>query len=216
MGRDCSRRRRARAATRRETGTRAQHTFLRARRLAEARASRHRHGTVTRSERIRRLLRHSLPWLALLLFVLWGTRGLSPSAAFAVGQRLPAFSATLSDGSAFSPANGQITVLNFWASYCGPCRSEAPLLSAAQAAEVKVVGLSVEALQTKIVAQQAANIGMRYPVGVADEALLSRFRVQSVPTTYVISKRGKLVLSRVGAISESELHDALADARAER
>jgi cytochrome c biogenesis protein CcmG, thiol:disulfide interchange protein DsbE len=172
-------------------------------------------GIVTRTERIRRLLRQSLPWFALLLFVLWGTRGLSPSAAFAVGQRLPAFRATLSDGSAFAPPDGQITVLNFWASYCGPCRSEAPVLSAAQAPDVRVVGLSVEPLQNEVVANQAANIGMRYPVGVADEALLSRFRVQSVPTTYVISKSGKLVLSRVGAVSESELHHALADARGE-
>ena len=89
------------------------------------------------------------------------------------------------------------------------------MLSAAQAPDVKVVGLSVEPLQNEIVAKQAANIGMRYPVGVADEALLSRFRVQSVPTTYVISKTGKLVLSRVGAVSESELHHALKDARAE-
>lgn len=171
---------------------------------------------MTRAERVRRLLRNSLPWLALLTFVLWSTRGLSPSAAFAVGQRLPAFSASLTDGSSFAPSDRQITVLNFWASYCGPCRSEAPVLSAAQAPDVKVVGLSVEALQNEIVAKQAAGIGMRYPVGVADEALLSRFRVQSVPTTYVISKRGKLMLSRVGAISESELRDALSDARGER
>jgi cytochrome c biogenesis protein CcmG, thiol:disulfide interchange protein DsbE len=171
---------------------------------------------VSATERLRKLLRQSLPWLALLLFVLWSTRGLSPSAAFAVGQRLPAFSATLTDGSAFAPASGQVTVLNFWASYCGPCRSEAPVLSALQAPDVKVVGLSVEPLQNQIVAKQAASIGMRYPVGVADEALLSRFRVQSVPTTYVISKTGKLVLSRVGTVSESELHEALADARAER
>jgi thiol-disulfide isomerase/thioredoxin len=161
------------------------------------------------------LLRQSLPWFALLVIVLWSTRGLSPSAAFAVGQRLPVFSATLSDGSAFSPSHEQITVLNFWASYCGPCRSEAPVLSAAQAADVKVVGLSVEPLKGAIVAKQATSIGMRYPVGVADEALLSRFRVQSVPTTYVISKSGQLVLSRVGAVSESELHDALEDARSE-
>jgi thiol-disulfide isomerase/thioredoxin len=185
------------------------------RRLAEARVSRHRHGIVTPTERLRRLLRQSLPWLALLAFVLWTTRGLSPSAAFAVGSRLPAFSATLSDGSSFAPSDRQITVLNFWASYCAPCRSEAPVLSAAQAPDVKVVGLSVEPVKNEIAAKQAAGIGMRYPVGVADQALLSRFRVQSVPTTYVISKRGTLVLSRVGAVGESELRDALNDARAE-
>jgi peroxiredoxin len=54
---------------------------------------------------------------------------------------------------------------------------------------------------------------MRYPVGVADESQLSRFRVQSVPTTYVIDKNGKIVLSRVGALAKRELEEAIATAR---
>jgi len=160
-------------------------------------------------------LRRATPWLALAIFVWWGTQSLGPGAAFPVGGELPQLSAELADGSRFSlqQASGQIVVLNFWASYCEPCRREAPYLSDVQAGDVRVVGLSVEPFSPADVAAQASRIGMRYPVGVADEALLSRFRVQSVPTTYVIGKDGKIVLSRVGGLAKRELEAAIAAAR---
>jgi thiol-disulfide isomerase/thioredoxin len=153
--------------------------------------------------------------LAFVIFAFWGIRGLAPGAAFPVGSELPHVSAELADGSHFSLAevSGQILVLNFWASYCGPCRDEAPVLSGAQAQDVRVVGLTVEPFTSADAARHATRIGMRFPVGVADEALLSRFRVQSVPTTYVIDKHGKIVLSRVGAIDKRELEAAIAAAR---
>ena len=163
-------------------------------------------------------LARNWPLLALVALGMWAARGgLAPAAAFQVGGELPELSAELADGSRFSlaQARDQVLVLNFWASYCQPCRVEAPLLSAvqAQAKDVRVVGLSVEQYSPAVVAAQAHSIGMHYPVGVADEALLSRFRVQRVPTTYVIGKNRKIVLSRVGVLSERELHDALAAAR---
>jgi len=167
-------------------------------------------------ERLRSLFRKSWPLLALGAVTLWfGRGGLSPGAAFQVGGELPELSAQLADGTRFSlaQARDQVVVLNFWASYCEPCRVEAPLLGAAQAPDVRVIGLSVEPGSPAEVLAQARGIGMLYPVGVADAALLSRFRVQSVPTTYVIGKNRKIVLSRVGVLGKRELEQAVSAAR---
>ena len=164
-----------------------------------------------------RVLRVFLPWIAVGAFMLWSARHAGSHAAFPVGSRLPARSVTLADGSTV-PLSGSdsVVVLNFWASYCAPCRAEAPALSEAQAkaqgVDVRVVGLSVEALSPEDVTRQASRLGMHYGVGVADEALLSQLRVQSVPTTYVIAKSGKIVLSHVGALSQRELAAALEEA----
>lgn len=165
------------------------------------------------STSVRVWLRRAVPWVGLAAFAWFNAR--VPGAAFKVGAQMPAFSATLADGSALSigGANPKVTVLSFWASYCGPCRAEAPVLSALQSSDVRVVGLSVEDYAPNVVAEQARRIGMQYPVGVAGEALVSRFRVQSVPTTYVFAKNGTIVLSRVGTVGKSELDDAVRAAR---
>jgi cytochrome c biogenesis protein CcmG, thiol:disulfide interchange protein DsbE len=161
-------------------------------------------------------IRRSLPWLALGIFVLWAFQGLSPRANFAVGTHVPSFTATLTDGSKYqyAPAPKQVTVLNFWASYCGPCKVEAPLFSHAHGGDVQVVGLSTEDLPSDEIARRADALGMHYRIGVADPALMSRFHVQSLPTTYVVDPNGTIVLSRVGAVTHDELETALNTARA--
>ena len=166
------------------------------------------------SDTARKWLRRALPWLGLAVFAWFSARG--SGAAFAVGSQMPAFAAALSDGRTMSIGgpSPDVVVLNFWASYCGPCRAEAPVLSALQAPGVRVIGLSVEDYAPGVVAEQARRIGMTYPVGVADAGVLSRFRVQSVPTTYVLAKNGTIVLSRVGTVHKGELEDALREARA--
>jgi cytochrome c biogenesis protein CcmG, thiol:disulfide interchange protein DsbE len=162
--------------------------------------------------------RRALPWVLLFVGVFWFSRNVRPTASFAVGERLPAISAELSDGTHLSldgvRAPGQVLVLNFWASYCAPCRTEAPLLSAAHARGVRVVGLSVDSDNDEM-RKAVRALGINYPVGRSDDAIVKRFHLRSVPTTYVLAPSGAIVLSRVGAVTKDELDAALQSAKSQ-
>lgn len=158
-------------------------------------------------------VRRALPWALLFVGVFYVTKISRPAGRFQVGEHLPQFSAQLTDGSRFTLPEkpGTPMIVNFWATYCGPCREEAPLLSAAHQRGVQVIGLCTESDAPREALQKAAaGFGMTYPIAIGDNALLQRFRIDTVPTTYVLAPDGAIVLSRVGKIGASELQDALA------
>jgi biopolymer transport protein TolQ len=78
--------------------------------------------------------------------------------------------------------------------------------------DVRVIGLSVQALSANDVTRQASQLDA-LQVGVRGGTAFAALRVQSVPTTYVIAKSGKIVLSHVGVVGKRELAAALEEAR---
>jgi thiol-disulfide isomerase/thioredoxin len=165
--------------------------------------------------------RRALPWACMLVGVWWLSGPGTPGAEFPAGGSLPDLALDLSDGTHLAlPARGgdppRVLVLNFWASYCAPCRMEAPILSSLyerNASQVRVIGLSIEGLSKPHMLLAAEKLGMRYPIAAVDAALLQRLRVRAVPTTYVIAKDGVITLSRVGAVTQSELEAAIDSAK---
>ena len=156
-------------------------------------------------------LRDALPWVLLVGGIVLFSDRLRPSAAFEVGQHLPEVSAPLLDGTRLelSQPPGQPLIVNFWASYCGPCRAEAPLLSELHRRGVRVIGLSVDASSSAQLVAMARDFGIVYPVGLG-ASLVKPLRVSTIPTTYVLAPNGAILLSRVGSVSRRELDDALA------
>jgi thiol-disulfide isomerase/thioredoxin len=128
---------------------------------------------------------------------------------------LPAFSVQDLDGRALSPAdwNGKVVLLNFWATWCGPCREEIPMLIALQEHyrdQLVVVGLSVDERPAADVKQFAKQMGINYPVAIADRALQDAFGgISAVPATFVINPQGGIVMRHLGlvppATSEQEI-----------
>jgi cytochrome c biogenesis protein CcmG/thiol:disulfide interchange protein DsbE len=137
---------------------------------------------------------------------------LSPGAA--IGE----VSAELAGGDTFvlSQHRGEVVVLNFWATWCMPCREEAPLLNALHARGVRVVGLAVDPLPLPAVAAKAHELGMRYPIGLGSSDLTSRLGIRAVPTTCVIGKDGSVVQTLSGIASQDELDSAIAAAQSPR
>ncbi len=142
----------------------------------------------------------------------------APAVAPLVGQAAPVLVARQFDGGAIELASlrGRIVVLNFWASWCGPCREEMPALDAL-AREfydqgVVIVGLSADDRHDRPDALKAAR-GLNYTLGMLSEATRNDFGAPRVlPLTYVIDREGivRSVLSaNHGAASAAALREAV-------
>jgi cytochrome c biogenesis protein CcmG, thiol:disulfide interchange protein DsbE len=110
---------------------------------------------------------------------------------------------------------GRPVVLNFWASWCDPCRREMPALQRVHEhyeGRVHIVGVDVQDAPAN--AKEFANeIGVKYPLVVADsdDPLVRELNVASgLPRTFFIDERGRLTGDEVlGEITEQQLIDTL-------
>lgn len=100
---------------------------------------------------------------------------------------------------------GQVVVLDFYATYCPPCREEIPHLNALQrrygTEGVQVIGLNVGGEEDRPkVPKFVQELGISYPLGNPDAALVESFFATNtaIPQTYVFDRRGRLVRRFIG------------------
>ncbi|MFZ2361452.1 MAG: TlpA disulfide reductase family protein [Anaerolineae bacterium] len=129
----------------------------------------------------------------------------------AIGHPAPQFSLPTLAGDAFDLADlrGQPVVLNFWASWCGPCRAEMPELQRLheRLGEAGVVVLGVnqgESPQTAAAFLQA--LGLDFPVALDQRTGVSQqYLVNSLPTTFFIDRDGVIRSTFIGPMSDAVL-----------
>ena len=108
-----------------------------------------------------------------------------------------------------SALRGHPVVLDFWATWCGPCQAEAPIVNGL-AQRFKDKGLVVIGVNTSdaegLAARYVAKKGLSFPI-VYDEgnAIANKYRVDNLPTLIVVSKEGKMVAVRHGVTSDADL-----------
>ena len=131
------------------------------------------------------------------------------------GQPAPDFTLRTLDGGEvrLGELRGKLVVLNFWATWCGPCREEMPLFEQA-IAERAADGLVILAVNVRESEEQVRpfvqRLGLTYPIGMDKNGTLARrYRVRSYPTTYFIGRDGAVEGRRVGAYTRQILFGRL-------
>ncbi len=111
---------------------------------------------------------------------------------------------------------GKVVVLNFWATWCAPCREEMPMLNQYAdrygAAPLAVVGVAID--DKVAVRNFVQQFNIRYPVLLGDSSALNVMRaagnqVGVLPFTLVLDKRGEIVARLTGKLSEAQLDAAV-------
>jgi thiol-disulfide isomerase/thioredoxin len=104
---------------------------------------------------------------------------------------------------------GKVVILDFWATWCGPCRMEIPGFIELQKQYADkglvVVGVSLDQDGASVVKSFMEKTGINYPVVLGDEKIVSAFGgVEGIPTTFVIDREGKIIRKHVGYTAKAE------------
>jgi thiol-disulfide isomerase/thioredoxin len=102
-----------------------------------------------------------------------------------------------------SELRGKVVFLNFWATWCGPCRQEMPSMEALYQ-RFKNSGLEFAAVD---IMEKEPDVGayikqnnINFPIALdADGNVSKNYRIQGIPATFIINRNGKIILSAVGA-----------------
>jgi thiol-disulfide isomerase/thioredoxin len=129
-----------------------------------------------------------------------------------IGEHAPPYRAISlgGDSVALERMRGRVVLLNVWATWCHPCRTEIPVLQRLferyGARGLEIVGVSVDARgEENTIREFASDFGMTYPIWLdPDERVQSTFLAIGVPATFLIDREGVLRWRHVGPVRAND------------
>ncbi len=113
-----------------------------------------------------------------------------------------------------SDFRGKIVILNFWATWCPPCREEIPdfieVYDEYKDKDIQFLGVSNEDLST--LRDFVSNYGVNYTILVDDTGIMDSWGITAIPTTFVLDRDGRIVDKNVGMMTKDQLKNIIEDA----
>jgi cytochrome c biogenesis protein CcmG/thiol:disulfide interchange protein DsbE len=155
-------------------------------------------------------------WLVVVAAFVWR---ITPQVRAAVGPKggaAPPVILTTLDGSALAlhDLRGQVVLVNFWATWCPPCRAEMPGFQAEYRARhsdgFTVVGISLDQTATSSVVSFLGDHDITYPVAMATPDAVAAFGgVNDLPTSFLLDRHGRLRYTVRGVFDPAALRTAV-------
>ena len=153
---------------------------------------------------------------AMLYFGVHMARRSGPTSAITRSAPAPDFTLESLDGKSvrLSDLRGKAVLLNFWATWCGPCKIEMPWFIELQnhygSQGLQIVGVAMDDSSKEDIAKFAKDMGVNYPVLIGKEAVGDAYGgVPALPETFFIGRDGKIVDKIIGLRGKGEIEDSI-------
>ena len=137
------------------------------------------------------------------------------SDAMSADQAAPDFSLVDTQGKkvSLSQFKGKVVIIDFWATWCPPCRRGVPDLISLKKEfknKIAIIGISLDVDTKKDVVPFIKNYGINYPVVYATNQVVQDYgNVEAIPTSFIIDRNGKIVKQHVGLTPKGILVDEI-------
>ena len=127
----------------------------------------------------------------------------------------PEFTLASTDGKdiRLSDYKGKVVIVDFWATWCGPCRKGIPDLIELQkefGKDIVVIGISLDSGTKGDVVPFIQKFGINYPITYGTPEVTQQYGgVEAIPTSFVIDKNGIIVDKHIGLVPKSEYADQI-------